>query len=248
MHVVSIKTHKITVEDNTLITLLDQYVPALDDGSVLCITSKIVAICEGRVVKAEAVDKQQLIEQEAEYFLPPSSNKYNVTLTVKNNLLIASAGLDESNGNGYYVLWPRDSQRTANEVRAYLCQRFGLQRVGVLITDSKTTPLRWGVIGVSVAHSGFQAVNNLIGTPDIFGRELHMTRVDVADALAASAVLVMGEGREQTPLAVISDVPFVNFQDRDPTADELERLRIDMADDLYGPLLTSVKWEKGGKD
>jgi F420-0:gamma-glutamyl ligase len=39
-----------------------------------------------------------------------------------------------------------------------------------------------------------------------------MTKVNVADALAAAAVLVMGEGSEQTPLVVIGDVPFVTFQ------------------------------------
>jgi putative folate metabolism gamma-glutamate ligase len=246
MNVYSIKTHKITVADQSLLCVLDQYIPKLDEGSIVCITSKIVAICEGRVVKAEDADKQQLVEQEAEYFLPPSSSKYNVALTIKSSIMIANSGLDESNGNGYYILWPRDSQQTANEVRAHLRQRFGLQRVGVLITDSKTTPLRWGVVGVSIALSGFQAVNNLVGTPDIFGRELHMTRVNVADALAASAVLVMGEGREQTPLAVISDVPFVNFQEADPSREELRRLRINMADDLYAPLLTAVKWQQGG--
>ena len=39
-----------------------------------------------------------------------------------------------------------------------------------------------------------------------------VTKVDVVNALASAAVLVMGEGAEQTPLAVISDVPFVEFQ------------------------------------
>ena len=92
----------------------------------------------------EKADKKDLVEQEAEYFLPPEENKYNITLTVKGGLLVPTAGIDESNGNGYYILWPEDPQKTANEVRQYLCKRFSIKKVGVVITDSKTTPLRWG--------------------------------------------------------------------------------------------------------
>jgi F420-0:gamma-glutamyl ligase len=72
-----------------------------------------------------------------------------------------------------------------------------------------------------------------------------MTKVRAADALATAAVLVMGEGNEQTPLAVIDDIPFVTFQERDPSAEELQQLRIDMEDDLYAPLLKEVEWCRG---
>ena len=74
-----------------------------------------------------------------------------------------------------------------------------------------------------------------------------MTQVNVAQALAAAAVLVMGEADEQTPLAVVSDVPFVQFQDEDPSEAELEGLRIALQDDVYAPLLESVAWHKGRK-
>jgi F420-0:gamma-glutamyl ligase len=70
-----------------------------------------------------------------------------------------------------------------------------------------------------------------------------MTRVHVADALAAAAVLLMGEGDEQTPLAVINDIPFVEFQARNPTVEELQELQIALDDDLYAPLLKSVNWQ-----
>jgi len=56
---------------------------------------------------------------------------------------------------------------------------------------------------------------------------------------------VMGEGKEQTPLAVIEDVPFVKFQNKNPSKKELKNFHINMEDDLYGPLLKSVKWIKG---
>jgi F420-0:gamma-glutamyl ligase len=64
------------------------------------------------------------------------------------------------------------------------------------------------------------------------------------DALAAASVFEMGEGAEQTPLAVITDLNKVEFQDRNPTQEELDFLKIDIEDDLYAPLLKSVEWKK----
>lgn len=49
----------------------DAYLSGLDDGSVVAITSKIVAICQGRVVPIGMVDMHSLITQEADYFLAP---------------------------------------------------------------------------------------------------------------------------------------------------------------------------------
>ena len=170
MHVQAIKTHKITQEGD-LNALLDRYVTALENGSVLAITSKIVSICQGRMAPVGSVDKQALVEQEADLYLPPGESQYNISLTIKDHLLIPMSGVDESNTQGRYVLWPRDAQGVANRVRAHLKERFALQHVGVLITDSKTTPLRWGVTGTAIAHSGFLAVKDCRGQPDIFGRD-----------------------------------------------------------------------------
>jgi dihydrofolate synthase / folylpolyglutamate synthase len=248
MRIFSIKTHKIRPFESNLLEILDRYLVNFKEGSIVAITSKIVSICEGRVVRTKDTDKHELIEKEAEYFLPPEENKYNITLTVKGNLLVPTAGIDESNGQDYYILWPENPQATANRVRKYLCRRFSVKKAGVIITDSKTTPLRWGTSGASIAHSGFSALNNYIGKPDIFGRKLLVTKANVADALAVSAVLLMGEGNEQTPLAVIEDVPFVKFQNRNPLKKELESFHINMEDDLYAPLLRGVKWRKGGKN
>lgn len=245
MKVHSIKTHRITGQDTDLYAILDRYLTSFEPGSVLAITSKIVSICQGRMIRVKEADKQDLIEREADYWLEPGASKYHASLTIKDHLLIPMAGIDESNANGYYILWPHEPQLVANQVRAYLSQRFSCPRIGVIITDSKTTPLRWGVTGTTLAHSGFLALNDQIGRPDIFGRKLQMTRVNVADALAAAAVLVMGEADEQTPLAVIGDLPFVTFQERDPSSEELRGRWIDMADDLYAPLLQGVAWREG---
>lgn len=60
--------------------------------------------------------------------------------------------------------------------------------------------------------------------------------------MAAAAVLVMGEGDECTPLAVLSETSFVTFQDSNPTREELDSLRISRTEDVYGSFLESEHW------
>jgi putative folate metabolism gamma-glutamate ligase len=247
MKVTPVRTDPITAADRDLGAVLDRFLPDPPERSVVAVTSKIVAICEGRVVKIGDVDKAALVEQEADSFLPPEESRYGFTLTVRDGLLAAAAGIDESNGDGHYVLWPRDPQCAANKIREHLQRRFALREVGVIITDSTTRPLRRGVTGVALAHSGFAAIEDYVGRPDIFGHPLSITKANIRDGLAAAAVLVMGEADEQTPLAVIEDLPFVKFQDRDPTDEELAFLRISLEDDLYAPLLTRAPWRVGGQ-
>lgn len=247
MRVSAIKTEKIVPDSCNLRALLDSYLPVIPECSILAISSKIVSICEGRVIKIEkGIDKKEIIRREAEYYLPPEKNRYNIMLTMKRGILVPTAGIDESNSGGYYVLWPADPWRTAREVHAYLKRKFKLRKVGVIITDSRTTPLRRGVMGVALAWNGFRPLNDYRGKPDLFGRKLKVTTVNVADALAVVAVFAMGEGRERTPLAVVEDVPLVKFVARDSAATAPRALVIDPKTDLYWPLLKGARWRRGG--
>ena len=106
MQIQPIQTNLITLDQRDLFAILHTHLRQFREHSVLAITSKIVAICQGRVVAAEGVDRQRLIESEADLFLPPSASRYGVTLTIKDHLLAANAGIDESNGAGFYILWP----------------------------------------------------------------------------------------------------------------------------------------------
>ncbi len=247
MIITSIETHKVTIEDKDILKFLDKYIQGLEENSVLAITSKVVAICEGSVVAAGEIDKDKLIESESQYYLPRQENPYNVALTITENNLIASAGIDESNGNGFYILWPKNPQQTANEIRAHFRKKFKLKNLGVIITDSRTTPLRWGITAIAIGYSGIKPLKNYIGKPDIFGRNLLFTKMSIIDNLASAAALVMGEGNEQTPLAVAADLPQVEFVDENPTKQELKDLKITMEEDIYAPLLKNAPWKKGSK-
>ncbi len=244
MNISSIKTHKITSQDNDILKIIDQYVTTLQENSILVVTSKIVAICEGSVIANHQVSKDSLVLKHADMYLPKEGNTFNLFVTIKNNILAVNAGIDESNSDGKFVLWPTNPQKSADMISSYLHKKFGLKKVGVLITDSKTTPLRYGITGIGIACSGFAAINDFKGKPDIFGRILKMTTVNVMDGIAAAAAVVMGEASEQTPLAVVSDIPFVQFQDHAPTTEELSLLSIDPATDVYGVMLQSAPWKK----
>jgi F420-0:gamma-glutamyl ligase len=56
---------------------------------------------------------------------------------------------------------------------------------------------------------------------------------------------MMGEGDEQTPLALLEDLPFVKFQQRNPTDEEIASLRIAREDDIFWPFLRNGSWHKG---
>ncbi len=247
MIVRAIKTPRVVPGCGSLLELLDDLVTSLPERSVLAITSKIVSLCEGRVVSFEGSDKAALVQQESQYYLPAGASRYALELAIADNTLVQAAGIDESNAPHHYVLWPSDSQITANHVRGYLVERFKLTQVGVIITDSVCTPLRLGTTGIALSHSGFQALHSYVGEPDLFGRPFNVSQANIAGGLAATAVLAMGEGAECTPLAIIEDPLHVSFQSHDPTPEELAALVIDPKDDLFAPLLGSVAWQKGDK-
>lgn len=247
MIVTPVKTPKITVRSHTMEQLLDASLSTLFERSIVVVTSKIISLCEGRTVKIGSADKDDLIFQEAQLYIPPEESPQHITLTVTRNLLVPTAGIDESNGNGYYVLWPEDPQESARQIREYLAGKFSLTDLGVLVTDSRTTPMRWGTSGIALSYAGFSGLNDFIGKPDLFGRNMEVTMVNVADGLAAAAVVCMGESCEQTPLAVITETEFVHFDAAKPTDYELTVWKIPMEIDLYGPLLKRGPWKKGKK-
>lgn len=247
MRVASVKTSPVR-QQGDILAFLDEWIPALEDRTIVVITSKVVSILEGSV-REKTISKENLIKQEADYYIEDEWlwKHYRLFITRKNDIIIANAGIDESNANDRYVLWPRNPFETAERVWRHLKTKHALLSLGIIISDSRITPLRWGTIGIGIAWCGFQPLNDYRGTPDIFGRSLRVTKAGILDGLAASAVLVMGEGKEQTPIAMITDIPFVTFVDHPPTKEEQQSMRIDIKDDIYAPLLTAVPWEKGNK-
>ena len=226
-----IKT-RVFKEGEDLFAFVTRYLKKVPERSVIVVTSKVVALSEGRttVVRDERA-KEKLIRAESEFAV---KTEY-VWLTIKDGTVMASAGIDESNADGKLILLPKDSFKSARILRKKLQQKYKVKKLGVLITDSRTIPLRAGVVGVALGYAGFRGVRDYRGTKDIFGRTLVFSRTDVADSLATAAVLVMGEGSEQQPLALVEKAP-IEFRD---TISRTE-LHIDIKDDMYRPLFSRL--------
>lgn len=222
-------------EGQDLFAFITKYCKKLPEKSVLVITSKIVALDEKQtaIIKNDK-DKEKLIRQESEWAIPTK----HVWLTIKNGVVMAAAGIDESNANGKVILLPKDSFKQAQLLRNRLKQKYQIKNLGVLITDSRTMPLRSGVTGVALGYAGFKGIRDYRGLPDIFGKKFKFSQTNIADSLATAAVLVMGEGKEQHPLAIIKNPP-IEFHNKKTDQKELH---IDVKDDMYYPLFSkSIK-------
>ena len=228
MIIKAIKTFVFKEGDN-LADFIVRHIPKLKEKSILVVTSKIVALAEKRT--AEIKYKKKLIKKESQFAMP---SKY-VWLTIKDGVVMASAGIDESNANGKLILLPKDSYKSADLLRKFLQKKYKIKKLGVLITDSRTSPLRAGVVGLAVGYAGFKGIKDYRKKPDIFGRKFKFSRTNIADSLASSAVLLMGEGNEQMPLAVINDAP-VEFCNKIMR----KELYIDFKDDMYRPLFSKM--------
>lgn len=201
------------------------------DGWIVAVTSKIVSVAEGRLVPRESISKADLVRRESDVYLGEIA--YDCHLTIKHGLLIPSAGIDESNSErGSYILYPKAPFASAQRLHSRLCLHFSLTRLGIIITDSHTTPLRRGVTGISLAYWGIRGIASLVGHPDLFGKPLRVTNVNVVDALAGAAVFAMGEANDQRPLAVIKGVEAEFTDDMDQ-----REVAIPIEEDLYVPIL-----------
>ena len=81
-------------------------------------------------------------------------------------------------------------------------------RVGVVVADSVGRAWREGTVGLAIGVSGLPARLDRRGEPDLFGRALHVTEVGVADSIASAASIVMGEGAEGRPAALVRGLSF----------------------------------------
>jgi dihydrofolate synthase / folylpolyglutamate synthase len=236
MKIKTIKTRIFKPNENIL-SFIENYISRVAEKSIIVVTSKIVALSEGRFVeKANEETKARIIESESDFVL---QTKY-VCLTIKDGVVMANAGVDESNANGRLILLPKDSFRAAIKIRNYFKKKHNLKNLGVIVTDSRCLPLRAGITGVALGYVGFKGLKDYRKKVDIFGRPFHYSRVDVADSLATAAVLCMGEGNEQKPLALIDNAPieYSNKLDRN-------ELKIDIEDDIYRPMFEEIGLKVG---
>ena len=187
---------------------------SLETGDALVISSKFLAVSEGRVVRlggvvpgerAKALAKQyrmdprlcELIVRESEEVI---GGVPGFLLTVKDGLLTPNAGIDKSNiMHGMVVLYPRRAEALAATIRRGIKFSLGAD-VAVVVCDSRLMPMRRGTTGVAIASSGLESIVDMRGRRDLFGNVLKVTSQALADDLSSAAQILMGESSEATPI------------------------------------------------
>jgi len=225
----AVKTRLVKTGDNLVDVILEALKKQnllLENNDILVLTSKIVAHTEGHLVKLSEVkpsekakklaEKFSLQPEFAELILNEAEKVYGgverAVLTLKNGVLTANAGIDNKNAPaGYVILWPQNAKEVAKKVRGEIKRKTG-KAVAVLIIDSGLSPLRKGTVGIALAVAGFKPVEDCRGQKDLYGKELVITQHAVADNLASTAHLLMGEAAEKTPIVLVKDAP-VSFDD-----------------------------------
>ena len=207
---------------------------SLRDGDVLVVAQKIVSKAEGRIVRlADVAPSPRAIELAARTEKDPRAVEAILRESVevvraapgvlivetRHGIVLANAGADMSNvehdeEDDHLLLLPEDPDASADRLRAALVARAsggGGPRIGVIVADSVGRAWREGTVGLAIGVSGLPARLDRRGEPDLFGRALHVTEVGIADSIASAASIVMGEGAEGRPAALVRGL---SFEDR----------------------------------
>jgi len=136
-------------------------------------------------------------------------------VTTKAGVTCLNGGIDKSNvkGDSVYALLPQDPDRSARQLMKRIRKLSG-KRVGVVICDTRSRPFRRGQVEECIGIAGLSPLVDYRGKKDLFGYTLRFKNVALADELASAAELVMGQGREASPVAIVRGLKRVRLQER----------------------------------
>lgn len=225
----------------------------IQDGDIIIIASKIISIIEGNQISLSEITQ---IREEANI----TAEKSNLDpcfvevvfreadeiigavpgaiLALKNNIIQANAGADRSNSGGdkFLIVLPEDPSQSADRIRQSIYSETN-KKIGIIIADSKTHPLRRGTSGFALAVSGFVPIIDDRGSSDLYGHKMVITTRAIADNIVCGAEILMGESNQRIPLVLARGCKdMITFDDSD-TESHNELMKISPEYCLYmGPL------------
>jgi coenzyme F420-0:L-glutamate ligase / coenzyme F420-1:gamma-L-glutamate ligase len=213
----------------------------LGDGDVLVLAHKVVSKAEGRIRRLDEIEPgerarelaaehgkdarlvQVVLDESAELLRAEAGTLVCVT---HHGFVCANAGVDQSNAStadGALVLLPEDPDRSAALLRSGIEAERGV-RPAVVIADSFGRAWRLGQTDVAIGAAGLVPLDQWIGRPDGFGRELRVSSIAVADAVAAAADLVRAKDSLE-PVVLLRGLDRFVTADDGPGAAALRRPR-----------------------
>jgi coenzyme F420-0:L-glutamate ligase/coenzyme F420-1:gamma-L-glutamate ligase len=209
----------------------DQLVQAAKEESIqiqandiLVIAQKIVSKAEGKVLDLSLVHPSELAKtiaktsakdpRHVEVILRESTSIVrmrgaHLIVETPHGFVCANAGVDRSNvgKNDSVVLLPVDPDKSAKMIRQRIMELTGVE-VGVIISDTFGRAWRNGQVNVAIGVDGLNPIVDYRGSQDMFGNQLSVTQIAIADELASAAELVMRKS-DRIPVAIIRGVEYV---------------------------------------
>jgi coenzyme F420-0:L-glutamate ligase/coenzyme F420-1:gamma-L-glutamate ligase len=187
-------------------------------GDILVIAQKIVSKAEGRIVDLKRVRPSELAiaiakrakkdPRQVEVVLRETKRivrmeEGHLIVETKHGLVCANAGVDKSNvrGRNLVTVLPKNPDRSADRIRRSLERKTG-SKIAVIISDTFGRPWRLGHVNFAIGVSGMRPIVDYRGKRDMFGYQLTVTQMAVADELAAAAELAMNKA-DRMPVALI---------------------------------------------
>ena len=232
---IGMKTKIITPTDldivNLILKALEENNFSLVNKDIIIIASKIISTIEGCQVKIsdiknirmEAIEAAEISKLSPEFVEIVFREADEVigavpgaVLALKDGILQANAGVDQSNSGGteFLITLPKNSIKSAEMIRKEIEKRLNLM-IGVVISDSKTHPLRRGTSGFALGVSGFSPIIDDRGTSDLFNRPMKITTRAIADNLVCGSEILMGESHQRIPIVIArgyEDIPFLEVK------------------------------------
>ena len=196
----------------------------IQEGDIVVITHVVVSRIEGRTVDLRQVKPSKVAENFAaftgkdprlvEVILQNSRavRRMRVGLLVTetpDGVVCANSGVDVSNVSGGDVAapLPEDADASAKRIKERLSLLSG-KEVAVIVCDSHGRAFRLGAVNVAIGLHGLSAIWDRRGEKDLFGYQLKVKEIAVADELASAAELVIGQADEGVPVAIIRGYPY----------------------------------------
>ena len=193
-------------------------------SDVIVVAQKIVSKAEGNLLDLSTVQPSSFAEtiaktsgkdpRHVEAILRESASIVrmrgaHIIVETPHGFVCANAGVDRSNvgKNDSVVLLPVDPDKSAKMIRHRIMELTGAN-VGVIVSDTFGRAWRNGQVNVAIGVAGLSPVVDYRGTSDMFGNQLNVTQIAIADELASAAELVMRKS-DRIPVAIIRGVNYV---------------------------------------
>lgn len=211
----------------------------LENGDILVIAETIISKAEGNKINLESVEPSLKAFEIAEKtgkepeLVEAIIRESNEIIAVgpdfiisetKHGFVCANAGIDESNvEKGIATPIPENPDKSAEYIREKI-EKAVNKEIVVIISDTQGRAFREGAIGTAVGISGMDPLWDRKGEKDLYGRELQTTSIAVADELASTASILMGQANEGIPVVLIKGINYVSkLKNNNATSKDLIR-------------------------